>query len=213
MPKRGPYNGTMSASTPPAHRGPTEHETRERILAAAYEHFGQYGYDKTTVSDLSRAIGYSKAYIYRFFESKQAIGEAICSQCLEKVVEDAGIAATEAGSSAEALRRLVRAIAAKGRELLEEHRKIYDVAAHSATERWGAYLSFERGVQLLVERILQAGRDSGEFERKTPLDESARAILLVLQPFMNLAMLPHNPADYPQGAEEVTNLILRSLAP
>lgn len=203
----------MPASTQPAHRGPSEHETRERILAAAFEHFSQYGYDKTTVSDLSRAIGYSKAYIYRFFESKQAIGEAICGQCLQQVVDEASAASGEAGSSAEALRRLVRAIAAKGRGLLAEHRKLYDVAAHSATERWDSYLSFERGVQLLVERILQAGRDSGEFERKTPLDESARAILLVLQPFMNLAMLPHNSADFPQGAEEVTNLILRSLAP
>jgi len=203
----------MPASTQPAHRGPTEHETRERILAAAFEHFGQYGYDKTTVSDLSRAIGYSKAYIYRFFESKQAIGEAICSQCLEKVVEDAGDAAAEAGSSAEALRRLIRAIAAKGRELLDEHRKIYDVAAHSAAERWDSYVSFERGVQLLLEQIVLAGRDSGEFGRKTPLDETVRAILLVLQPFMNLAMLTYNRADFPQGAEEVTNLILRSLAP
>jgi len=203
----------MPSSPPPAHRGPTEHETRERILSAAYEHFGQFGYDKTTVSELSRAIGYSKAYIYRFFESKQAIGEAICGQCLQKVVEDATTAAAEATSSAEALRRLVRAIAAKGRELLDEHRKLYDVAANSAAERWGSYLSFERSIQLLLEQIILAGRESGEFERKTPLDETSRAILLVLQPFVNLTMLPYNRADFPQGAEEVSNLILRSLAP
>ncbi len=197
----------------PAQRGPAEHETRERILSAAYEHFGQFGYDKTTVSELSRAIGYSKAYIYRFFESKQAIGEAICAQCLERVVEDAATASADSKSSAEALRRLIRTIAAKGRELLDEHRKLYDVAANSATERWNSYLAFEEGIKALLEHIILAGRESGEFERKTPLDETSRAILLMLQPFMNLAMLQHNRADFPQGVEEVTNLILRSLAP
>ncbi len=202
----------MSAKTPPALRGPTEHETRERILSAAYEHFSQFGYDKTTVSDLSRAIGYSKAYVYCFFESKQAIGEAICAQCLDQVVEDAAAAAAEARSSAEALRRLIRAIASKGRELLDEHRRLYDVAAHSAAERWESYVSFERGIQLLLEELILAGRESGEFERKTPLDETSRAILIALQPFMNLAMLQHNRADFPQGAEEVINMILRSLA-
>jgi AcrR family transcriptional regulator len=35
-----------------------------------------------------RPIGFSKAYIYKFFDSKQAIGEAICAQCLEKIMFD-----------------------------------------------------------------------------------------------------------------------------
>ena len=47
---------------------------------AANEHFSRYGYEKTTVSDLAKAIGFSKAYIYKFFESKQAIGEMICRE-------------------------------------------------------------------------------------------------------------------------------------
>lgn len=55
-----------------------DHEVRDQIVAAATEHFRLYGYEKTTVSDLAKAIGFSKAYIYKFFESKQAIGEMIC---------------------------------------------------------------------------------------------------------------------------------------
>ena len=49
-------------------RGPAEHERREQIIAAAGEHFRHYGYGKTTVADLGKAIGLSKAYIYKFFE-------------------------------------------------------------------------------------------------------------------------------------------------
>ena len=55
------------------------------VLDASYlsiRGFHWYGYDKTTVSDLAKAIGFSKAYIYKFFDSKQAIGEAICARTL-----------------------------------------------------------------------------------------------------------------------------------
>ena len=55
-------------------------------MEAAEEHFSRYGYEKTTVSDLAKSIGFSKAYIYKFFDSKQAIGEAICSKTLSAIV-------------------------------------------------------------------------------------------------------------------------------
>ena len=52
-------------------RGPADHTVRDQIVQAAGEHFRYYGYEKTTVSDLAKAIGFSKAYIYKFFNSKQ----------------------------------------------------------------------------------------------------------------------------------------------
>ncbi|MFP3617453.1 TetR/AcrR family transcriptional regulator, partial [Paraburkholderia sp. SIMBA_050] len=66
-----------TASSPAPARGPADHDVRDQIVVAATEHFSRYGYEKTTVSDLAKAIGFSKAYIYKFFESKQAIGEMI----------------------------------------------------------------------------------------------------------------------------------------
>ena len=72
-----PMNEALPSSAPS--RGPAEHDVRDQIIEAADKHFSRYGYEKTTVSDLAKAIGFSKAYIYKFFDSKQAIGEAICS--------------------------------------------------------------------------------------------------------------------------------------
>ncbi len=63
------------STVPSGQRGPAEHDRREQIIAAANEHFRHYGYNKTTVADLAKAIGLSTAYIYKFFESKRAIGE------------------------------------------------------------------------------------------------------------------------------------------
>ncbi len=99
----------------PSTRGPADHDIRNQIVAAANEHFSQYGYGKTTVSDLAKAIGFSKAYIYKFFDSKQAIGEAICSQCLAEIVAAVEQAISEDGLSAtERFRRLVKALITTG---------------------------------------------------------------------------------------------------
>ena len=76
----------MTKPSPPSPaRGPADHDVRDQIIQAAMEHFAHYGYDKTTVSDLAKSIGFSKAYIYKFFEAKQAIGEVICANCLREI--------------------------------------------------------------------------------------------------------------------------------
>src|SRR3982751_6396649 len=111
----------------PQSRGPADHAVREQIVEAAEQHFSRYGYEKTTVSDLAKAIGFSKAYIYKFFDSKQAIGEAICANCLGQIaaaVEQAVNA--EAISATERLRRLVKTVIATGVDLFFNDRKLYD---------------------------------------------------------------------------------------
>ena len=65
-----------------------EHRTKLQLLEAADTHFRHYGYKKTTVADLARAIGVSPAYVYRFFESKPAIGEAVCGAPLGRILAD-----------------------------------------------------------------------------------------------------------------------------
>lgn len=80
------------SSYPVSKRGPEDHEVRDQIVVAATEHFSRYGYEKTTVSDLAKSIGFSKAYIYKFFESKQAIGEMICANCLREIEDEVNAA-------------------------------------------------------------------------------------------------------------------------
>ena len=60
---------------------------------------------------------------------------------------------------------------------------------------------------------MRQGREIGEFERKTPLDETVEAIYLALRPFVNPLLLQHN-LDFIEVAPTLTsNLILRSLMP
>jgi AcrR family transcriptional regulator len=90
---------------PPSSRGPLDHAVREQIVEAAFEHFGHYGYEKTTVAELAKSIGFSKSYIYKFFDSKQAIGEVICANRLELIMAAVLSAIEDAPSASEKLRR------------------------------------------------------------------------------------------------------------
>lgn len=195
-------------------RGPAEHDIRDQIVAAANEHFSQYGYSKTTVSDLAKAIGFSKAYIYKFFDSKQAIGEAICSNCLAQIIAAVEEAINAKGiSPTERLRRLVKALVTKGVDLFFNDRKLYDIAAYSASEKWPSSQFYDVRIKHFVQQIVREGRELGEFERKTPLDETVESIHLALRPYINPLLLQYNLDVVEEAPALISNLILRSLMP
>lgn len=49
------------------------HGSEQRIIAAALGCFAQFGVSKTTVEDVASAAGCSRATLYRYFGSKQAL--------------------------------------------------------------------------------------------------------------------------------------------
>lgn len=143
----------VTPSSIPA-RGPADHEVRNQIVAAATEHFSRYGYEKTTVSDLAKAIGFSKAYIYKFFESKQAIGEMICANCLHEIESDVRAAVEEIDLPPEKLRRMFRVFTEASLRLFFRDRKLYDIAASAATENWQSVQAYEVRIQKLLQDVL-----------------------------------------------------------
>src|SRR5206468_11293424 len=200
-------------STATQSRGPADHNVRDQILEAAGEHCSRYGYDKTTVSDLAKAIGFSKAYIYKFFDSKQAIGEAICSKTLTAIVVAVEEAMAGATTPTEKFRRMFKVLVTTSVSLFFNDRKLYDVAAYAAAEQWpSARVYCERITQILAE-IVREGRENGEFERKTPLDETVQAIDLVVKPYVNPLLLQYNLNVAEEAPVQLSNLVLRSLAP
>ena len=203
-----------NASTHPVpSRGPADHEVRNQIVVAAKEHLSRYGYEKTTVSDLAKAIGFSKAYIYKFFESKQAIGEMICANCLHEIETEVGKAIAETDLPPEKLRRMFKALTEAGLRLLFQDRKLHEIAASAATENWQCAVAYEERIQKLLREILQEGRQTGDFERKTPLDESAMAIYLVMRPYLNPLLLQHSLNCTEEAPALLSSLVLRSLSP
>jgi hypothetical protein len=92
-------------------------------------------------------------------------------------------------------------------------RKLYDIAASAAGEGWPSARGYAQRIRQILAIIVREGRESGEFERKTPLDETVHAIYLVLQPYANPLLLQHNLDLVEQAPAQLSSLVLRSLAP
>ncbi|WP_428382530.1 TetR/AcrR family transcriptional regulator [Nevskia ramosa] len=204
----------MTSTAPDSsQRGAVDHATRERIVAAAGEHFSRYGYDKTTVSDLADAIGFSKAYIYRFFNSKQAIAEAICKSCLGAIIGEVEATVAQARTPTEKLQKMLETAVYNSVLLFFNDRKLYDIAAHSCGEQWSPSVAYTQQLSALLTGVVLEGRQAGEFERKTPLDETVYGILASMSSYLRPLLLQHNLDSVPEGSNKVIALVLRSLAP
>ena len=205
----------MNAIPSPASpsRGPADHAVRDQIVEAAHQYFSRFGYEKTTVSDLAKSIGFSKAYIYKFFDSKQAIGEAICAKTISAMVGTVEEAVAGATTPTEKFRRMFKVLVATGVTLFFNDRKLYDVAAHGAGEGWPPARAYAQWIRQMLMEIVREGRETGEFERKTPLDETVHAIYLVMHPYVNPLLLQHNLDLVDEAPVQLSNLVLRSLAP
>ena len=205
--------GTKSETTALGQRGPAEHERREQILKAADEHFRHYGYNKTTVADLAKAIGLSTAYIYKFFESKQAIGEAVCAMTLGRISAELRNVVKERKPAADRLRLIYQRLARLSAELLFNERELHDLAANACAEKWQSVNDHQAAILEIIREVISQGREAGEFERKTPIDDGCRAIMQTIEPFWKPIFLEQNFDEIDERALSVANLVLRSLAP
>ena len=57
-------------------------DTKERILTAALEMFSQKGYEGTNIRELSASLGLVKSGIYKHYESKEAIWNALLDKMI-----------------------------------------------------------------------------------------------------------------------------------
>ncbi|MEJ0036575.1 MAG: TetR/AcrR family transcriptional regulator [Gammaproteobacteria bacterium] len=194
-------------------RGPAEHERRAQIIRAADKHFRQVGYRRTSVADLARAIGFSPAYIYKFFDSKRAIGEAICAVTLAEIDSALQAIAEGPGSAEWRLGQVFKALAEEGRNLFFNERQLHDIVVVALEERWSAIDHHLEALTQIIRHVVLDGRAAGEFERKTPIDEVCLAILKTMATFANPILLKLELDRLEANAGAVARLVLRSLSP
>ena len=67
-------------------------DTKEKILAAALEMFSQNGYAGTNIRELSASLGLVKSGVYKHYESKEAIWNALLDQMIAYYADHFGSA-------------------------------------------------------------------------------------------------------------------------
>lgn len=146
------------------------------------------------MADLAKSIGVSSAYIYKFFESKQAIGEGyLCLQRVSGQIDQALLLIAESDQSATLrLRSIFKTLLTRSLDLFFQDRKLHDLAAIASAQQWKSTLNHRAMIYSIIEKVVTLnGRESGEFERKTRLTRCV-AITTVTTPFSHPLLLEQN---------------------
>lgn len=198
----------------PVSRGPVEHARREQIVAAACEQVRAHGYGKTSVAEVAKAVGVSSAYVYRFFESKQSIGEAVCAENLARIAQSLFDLENAPWTAAEKLRRFYSVLLESGYELFIAQRNLHELVSSAVSQNWIAAANHRKVIRAVLRRIVVEGRKNSEFERDTPLDEVVLALGQAAIPFAHPILLAQRDLkDLRMSAAAVSGLVLRGLAP
>ena len=137
-------------------------ETRARILEAAWDLFRQLG-SRTTIADVAEKLGMSSANIYRFFPSKQALCEAVCSNQLGSMLESAREIAGAAGSPRARLRAVLLVLYTAMRDQMTNEARVHEIVDIAISEGWAPIEAFEQSVAELAARLIGEGQALGEF--------------------------------------------------
>jgi AcrR family transcriptional regulator len=153
------------------------------LLAAALRVFAEKGFAAARLDEVAREAGVSKAALYLYFESKQAIFEALVRSAVVPNIErlEALVAGWQ-GSTADLLRNLVQTVArflVEG-EISSFPKLIIAEASNFPDLAWFYRTAvIERALGLLAS-IVRRGVEAGEFRPTDPL----LAARLVIAPLL-----------------------------
>ncbi|MFO1149843.1 MAG: TetR family transcriptional regulator [Alsobacter sp.] len=163
-------------------------DTRCRIVRQAEEFFRLYGYQKTTVADIAKALRMSPANVYRFFDSKKSINEEVALRLMGEV-EAAALEVAESGLAApERFRRFIRTIHEMSASRYIADRKMHEMVAIALEESWPIVQAHVQRIDAMLARIITDGVASGDFKVREPA-VAARCVHAAMLKFCHPAMM------------------------
>ncbi|MBF6522699.1 TetR/AcrR family transcriptional regulator [Nocardia farcinica] len=149
-------------------------DTAERIEDAAVDLFFREGYPKTSVREITAALGLTPGAFYNHFESKEALLSAVITRThavIEESIERALLAAGEdaVGQLWEVARALTGIYTARRKEAVISQRERHRLPGSEPAQM----LERERQIRRAVERILVRGLESGRFRLALPNGDPA----------------------------------------
>jgi TetR/AcrR family fatty acid metabolism transcriptional regulator len=190
--------------------------TREAILQAASEVFGEVGYHHMTIDEVAKRANLGKGTIYLYFESKQDLALSILMQMNERVRKQHRQTLKLAVPPTEKLRKMLMERILLRFDLVRDYREgidqMYSSMRSVMLERKRACLEEEAldFVEVLVE-----GRTLGVFECEDPA-ATARALISATASLLPYSLSPSelgSRKELEARAATLVNLLVRALRP
>jgi AcrR family transcriptional regulator len=153
--EKEPIGAATAARAPRTARG---ERTLRKILDAAREEFGERGFSDSSIVGITQRAGVALGTFYTYFESKEALFQALVRDMSAQVRDTVGPTLSEA---ADALDRERRALGTFLR-FVREHRDIYRIIDESEFVDPAAYREHYETTANRIAARLRAAREAGE---------------------------------------------------
>ncbi|MCB1337122.1 MAG: TetR/AcrR family transcriptional regulator [Maritimibacter sp.] len=148
-------------------------QKREAIRKGSAEYFARHGFDRASMTGAARHCGVSKALIYHYYPSKEALLYDILEAHLTDLVETAGEVEAAAG-----LQPLVCAILAAYEDADAEHKLQIDALAVLPAEMQAPLIALQRAlVEIMSQALVREAPGLAGTEKLRPVTMSVFGIL------------------------------------
>jgi AcrR family transcriptional regulator len=188
-------------------------ETRLRIMEVAEEHFRRIGYAKTAVADIAGELGMSPANVYRFFDSKDAIRDAMCQRLLEQEHAMVEEIIASPGTAAARHERIILAINDYNRCQFVKDKRMHEMVEVAIAENWEAVRNHCDALKGYYARVIAEGIASGEFAKSDPVATAESFFVLSAGLCHPTLIAQNNDESAESRARGAAALLVRSLRP
>jgi AcrR family transcriptional regulator len=148
--------GATGAAKAP--RTPRGERTLRKILDAAREEFGERGFSDSSIVGITQRAGVALGTFYTYFESKEALFQALVRDMSAQVRDTVGPALGEAKDSLDGERRALAVFL----RFVRDHRDIYRIIDESEFVEPAAYREHYETTATRIAARLKAARDKDE---------------------------------------------------
>jgi AcrR family transcriptional regulator len=192
-----------SSSTADTSHRPAGEERRRQIIAEAIRCFAAKGFRGTTIRELAGAVGLTEAALYRYFESKEALYQAIID---EKIAAPSPLTEVEEAARAGDDRAVFTGLARSFLESIESDPSFLRILLYTGLEDHELAASFFdqriRRLREFVAGYIERRIREGAFRAVDP-KICARAFLGMVVDYQIVRHVFHQKDVYPAGPEEV----------
>lgn len=140
-------------------------EKKQEILLAAKKIFGQYGFDKTTLDDISLVVGIKKNSLYYYYPNKQAIFSALINEEAEQIFKTFNKILDSKKSASNKLKDFIKVSGQHQRE----RAALYTTTVKAFMEIQELIRTMHKDLldklSNLLQQILEEGIKNGEFKK------------------------------------------------
>lgn len=187
-----------------------ERDTRQIIVDTAERFFRDIGYQKTTVADIAKSLRMSPANVYRFFDSKKSINEAVLERYKREQEEAIAAIAGEARPAAERLRDILVVSFRLNEARFADHLRMQEMVCAAMEESWDAILAHIERFDAVLRRVIADGVASGEFRDIDPRLATG-CVRTAMMRFMHPLLITQCERMPGPTSEEMVAFIMRSL--